>query len=98
MHTQVPGEVADVPRPVGVFLEAVYILFLAVSILCSFVTACCYVWKFFGNRLSRVSSTVSTEATSDKETQINEDSGEESDGSEYFEDTDNEDYIRGVFW
>lgn len=97
MPTRVPEEVVDVPRPVGVFLEAVYIILIAVGILCSFVTACCFLWKFFDDRLSRTSSTVSTEATSDKETQIDEDPCEESDGSVYFEDTD-EDYIRGVFW
>ena len=95
MPAQVGGEVPNVPRPVAALLQAAYFVLLAVGILCSFVTTCCYLWKFFGNRLS-IPSMSSTEATSDKGTQRDEESCEESAGSEYFEDTD-EEYIRGPF-
>ena len=89
------GDVANVPRPVAALLQAAYFILLAVGILCSFVTTCCFLWKLLGNRLS-IPSMSSTDATSDKGTQRDEESCEESSGSEYFEDTD-EEYIRGPF-
>ena len=89
MPTQVGGEVANVPRPVAALLQAAYCILLAVGILCSFVTTCWFVWKFFGKKLP-------IRFTIDKETQTDEESCEESAGSEYFEDTD-EEYMRGPF-
>lgn len=95
MRTDVREQLANVPRPVDAFLRAVYIILLAGSILCSFVTTCCFLWKFLRNRFS-IPAMSSTEATSDRESQRDEDSCEESAGSEYFEDTD-EEYIRLPF-
>ena len=92
LHREVPY----VPRPVAVFLETTYIFLFTVGVLCSFVTSFCFLWKFFGNRVSAVPSTLSTETTSDKGTEGDKGSCEESDGSVYFEDTD-EEYIRGTF-
>ena len=96
MRTERREDLANVPRPVAAFLVAIYFILLAVGILCSFVTTCCFLWKFFGKRVS-IPSMSSTESTSDKESQRDEDPCEESAGSEYFEDTD-EEYIRGPFY
>ena len=96
MVTQVHGEVPGVPRLVTVFLNDVFIILLVIGVLCSFVASCYFLWKFFRNRVFGVPSTLSTEASSDKETEGDEDLSEESDSSVYFEDTD-EEYIRGTF-
>ena len=95
MRTEVREQLANVPRLVDAFLKAVYIILLAGSVLCSFVTTCYFLWRFLGNRFSKPSMS-STEATSDRESQRDEDFCEESTGSEYFEDTD-EEYMRLPF-
>ena len=93
MPTETVGEVPDVPRPVVVFLEAAYIILLTLGILASVSTVCCLLWRFFGNRSRKAPSVTSQEASSDKETQRDEDSDEECAGLEFWNDTD-EEYMR----
>ena len=98
MSTEVGGNVANVPRPVAIFLEAAYIILLTIGIICTFITACHWLWKTFGHRLPMNPFSGPKEAASDKGTQSDDDSCDESAGLENFEDSD-EEYIRGpIIW
>ena len=93
MSSEVIGEFVEVPRPVAIFLESVYVILLALGFLASILTASCLLWRFLGNGRPMSSFFLPVQENSESERYKDEESCEEQASLEFEDDTD-EEYMR----